>query len=156
IGVMSPEEARSLVDALAATPERLRELFGGRGGGRPRPHPPEGEWTPGDILLHMRASNAILAERTPQILTRPSPPLSDIDERAYAAVLARAGRPVAAQIELFAARRGELVELLRTLQPEQWELAGQHELRGPISIRRLATWIAEHEAEHLTQIEALR
>jgi hypothetical protein len=146
--------SNALVDALAATPGRLRGLLGALSGERARPRPGAGDWTPVDVLLHVRASDAILAPRIPQILARPGVPMADIDDRAYGDVLARAGLTVAEQVEAFGARRAELVALLRALRPEEWSATGQHELRGPITIRDLVAWIAEHEAEHLAQIEA--
>jgi hypothetical protein len=142
-----------VVEALAASPARLRGLLGGLGGERARPHPEVGGWAAGDVLLHLRASDAILAPRIGQILARPNVPLADIDERTYAGVLARAEPTVAEQIDAFAARRAELVAILRALRPNDWNLTGQHERRGPVSVRELATWIAEHEAEHVSQIE---
>lgn len=143
-----------LIGALGATPDRLRRLLGAVAHQPPRPRPDPGtDWTAADVLLHMRATDAILATRIPQILARPHLPMADLDDRAYGEALARAGLTVAQQLDAFAARRAELVALLRTLRPADWSLTGQHELRGPISVRELAIWIAEHEAEHLSQIE---
>ena len=143
-----------LIESLATTPRRLRELLGDLADERAQPRPDSGDWTPVDMLLHVRASDAILAPRIPQILARPGVPLPDIDDRAYGDVLARAGLTVAEQLDAFTARRAELVALLRTLGPDDWSATGQHELRGPITVRDVVGWIAEHEAEHLAQIQS--
>jgi len=145
-----------LTEALAASPARLRRLLAGLESEAVRPHPDVGDWAPIDVLLHVRASDAILAPRVGQILTRPNVPLADIDERAYAEVLVRAGLTVGEHLDIYAARRAELVALLRGLRPPGWALAGQHERRGPVTVRELVGWIADHEAEHLDQIERAR
>ena len=147
-------QTASLVDALAAVPGRLHELFGQVEDSRAWRPSAEGEWSAAEVLLHMRASDAILAPRIPQILARPGVPLPSIDDALYGRLLGRAGLPIGEQVEVFAARRGELVALLRALSAEEWDLTGQHEQRGTISVRTIATHIAEHEGEHLAQIEA--
>jgi hypothetical protein len=147
-------KSSQLVEELAATPGRLRELLRGVVGERPRLQADAGDWTPVDVLLHVRASDAILAARIPQILARPGVPMADVDERAYGVVLARAGLTVAEQLDAFAARRAEIIALLRSLTPADWSATGQHELRGPITVRDLAAWMVEHEAGHLAQIAA--
>ncbi|HZR00522.1 MAG TPA: DinB family protein [Chloroflexota bacterium] len=145
---------RALVEALAAAPRRLRELLGGRDDARTRRRRGEHDWSAAEILLHLRASDAILASRIPLVLARPGIPLPGVDERAYGRVLERTGPSVAEQVEAFEARRRELVAVLRALAPEEWETTGQHEELGAISVRGIVERIVEHEAEHLAQMEA--
>ncbi len=102
----------------------------------------------------MRASDAILAPRILQILARPGVPLPAIDDGLYGRLLGRTGLPIREQVEVFAARRGELAALLHALSAEEWDVTGQHEQRGPVTVRMIATHIAQHEGEHLVQIEA--
>jgi len=145
---------RALVDALAATPTRLRDLFEGIDDDVARRRPAGGEWSAADVLTHLRASDAIILTRVPQILVRPGLPLVGLNEEVYARVLDRAGLSVVEQVQAFAARRGELVALLRALAPEEWALAGRHEEHGDVTIRGLVERVVPHEAEHLAQIEA--
>jgi hypothetical protein len=145
---------RALVGALAAAPRRLRELLGGRDDAGTRQRRGAHDWSAAEVLLHLWASDAIMAPRIPLILARPGIPLPGVDERAYGRVLERIGLSVAEQVEAYQARRRELVAVLRALAPEEWEATGQHEELGAISVRGIVERIAEHEAEHLAQMEA--
>ena len=51
--------------------------------------------------------------------------------------------------------RAELVRVLRTLSPEDWQRTGLHEAQGRITIQETLRHLVEHEAEHCVQIETL-
>ncbi len=144
-----------VIESLAATPVWLRSGFAELSGTAAYRAPHPGEWSAQDILAHLRASDAILAPRIMQILTRPNAPLAGYDERVWAALAARARLPLSVQLAAFEAHRAELVSLLRTLTPAEWALAGQHETRGKLTVSDIATDLAAHEREHQLQFQAL-
>jgi len=148
-------DERALVDALAATPTRLRDLFEGVDDDVARRRPSPDAWSAVDVLTHLRACDAIVLSRVPQILVRPGLPLPGLDEVAYGRLLRRAEPSVAEQMQAFAARRAELVALLEKLAPDEWGLAGRHEELGDVSIRRIIEHAVAHEAEHVAQVEAV-
>jgi hypothetical protein len=115
----------------------------------------DGEWSARDVVLHLRASDAIIAPRIMQILVRERPPLAGFDEQAWAAVLAGAEVPLDAQLAAYAVCRTELVGVLRRLDDAQWQRAGVHEERGELRVLDICEWLAEHEAEHIAQLEAI-
>jgi hypothetical protein len=45
--------------------------------------------------------------------------------------------------------------VLRSLTPEQWSCAGQHEVAGNVTIIDLCRTIADHESEHRIQLSAI-
>src|SRR5262245_8539573 len=147
-------EANRIVDLLAATPARLRELVAGVDDGGSAA-PAGEEWAPLDVLAHVVAANAILAPRLLQILVRPGVTLPAFDERRWAELTARARLTPAALLDLFAAERAALVGLARTLTPAEWALEGQHEVARARSVRQIAAHMAEHEREHIAQLRAL-
>jgi hypothetical protein len=111
------------------------------------------EWSPAEVLAHVRASHAILEPRIIQMLVRDNPPLPAFDERRWAEVARFGAVPVTASLELMALQRKELVQALKALRPEDWERTGAHEVNGQITIYDVAKYIADHDEEHCRQIE---
>ena len=147
-------DAAAVIDALKATPSALRGEVR-RLKGAQIAEATQGGWSALDVVRHLRASDAIMAPRIWQVLVRDRPPLPGHDERAWAELIAAADVPVDAQIAAFAIQRAELTALLRTLTPEQWQRAGLHETNGEQTVLQIGTKIAEHERDHLAQIEAI-
>ncbi len=138
---------------LAATTEALRQAFSAADAGMATPR--EGEWSLADVLQHIRASDAIISTRVYQVLTRDEVPLAGFDERVWGALYGAAGIDAHTQLEQFALRRAEFVAVLRSLMPAQLSHVGQHEERGPMTVIDLCQKLADHEADHRIQIEAL-
>jgi hypothetical protein len=147
------DETATLVARMQSALQRLRSavrrlngdaLTATRGGG----------WSVREIVEHVRASDAIMTPRIYQVLARDRPPLPGFDERAWAALAARAEVPLDAQLAAFAIMRAELCGLLRTLSPAEWARSGVHEERGEVAVIDIARRIASHEDEHVAQVEA--
>jgi FMN phosphatase YigB (HAD superfamily) len=51
----------------------------------------------------------------------------------------------------YASARLELLALLKTFTPEQWERKVRHTIFGPTSLRELATFLLEHDQAHVRQ-----
>jgi hypothetical protein len=148
-------ETGDLVERFAAAPGRLARAAKGTGKDRLHASPTEGEWSPRDILAHIRASDDILAPRLIQILVRDQPPLPAFDERRWAEVVGYGELEFGSLLATFTARRAELAAMLRRLSPEDWQRAGLHEERGPRTVLQLLRVLLQHEEEHVAQIEAL-
>lgn len=146
-------DTQDLMDALEAMPRVLRNAFD-QLGDLTHASPRNGEWSVADILVHVRASDAIIAPRIMQVLVRDGAPLPAYDERAWGILIAGALR-IEEQLELLRLRRAELVAVLRPLRGDQWRRTGEHDVRGRMTLLDLAESLAEHEAEHRAQIEAL-
>ena len=144
----------AIIDALKATPAALRFAVR-RLKGAQIARPVSDGWSALDVVRHIRAADAILAPRIWHLLVRDRPALPSFDETAWAALIAAADVPVDAQIAAFAIQRAELTSLLRTLTPQQWSRAGVHETNGEQTVLQIGTKIAEHEQEHLAQLEAI-
>lgn len=148
-------DTQELVETLAATPVWLRGCFLRLSEANARVSPGAGQWSAADVLAHLRASDAILAPRVFQILARHEAPLIGFDERAWAALAARAQASIAMQLAAFEAVRAELVGVLKTLSPGEWAAVGHHETRGALTVREIVEDLASHEREHRMQIETL-
>ena len=149
---MEPVE-QDLVQRLAQAPAWLRAALTD-GDHRLTGAGPD-HWGVGDIIRHIRAADAVLSTRIFHILIREAAPLPAFDERAWGELLAAAAIPLDEQIAEFAHRRAELVAVLRSLSPDRWQAAGQHELAGSVTVVDVCRSIAEHEAEHRAQLEGI-
>jgi DinB family protein len=142
-----------LVERLSSVPHRIANAIEGLSAAELR-IAPNGDWSIGQVLAHLRASDDILAYRIYCILARDQPQLPAYDERRWAEV---AGYTQTADprelLDVYTGRRAELVDILRRIAPADWQRVGTHEERGPITIADVATYLVEHEEEHCPQIE---
>jgi hypothetical protein len=148
------EERERLIGRLAAAPGHFQQLLARLEDADSVTSAQEGEWSPHEVVAHLRAANEILEPRILQVLVRPNTPLIGFDETLWVLVLGFASVPVTDLLQTMAWRRKEVVHALRAIPPEAWERTGTHEVRGPLTVFELAAQIADHEDEHLAQIAA--
>jgi DinB superfamily len=153
--VLSDMDFDGLVGRLSSVPRRIAHAIEGLSSAELRTAP-NGEWSIAQVLAHLRASDDILAYRIYCMLARDEPPLPAYDERRWAEV---AGYTQTADprglLDVYIGRRAELVDLLRRIPLADWQRAGTHEKRGPITIAGVTTDLVEHEEEHCQQIDRL-
>src|SRR5438067_2490663 len=87
-----------------------------------------GEWSPVEVLAHVRASHDIIEPRIYHILVRDNPVLLAYDDARWAEVAHYASLPVIESLEAMRLRRDELVRTLRSLSEADWERVGTHEM----------------------------
>ena len=145
----------SLIARLETAPAALRGALSQIRPGMVEQRTAGDEWSVADVIRHLRAADAITGTRVFHILVSDDAPLPAFDEVAWARLLAAGGAALADQVEAFALRRSELVAILRTLDAARWNRAGEHEVRGRMTVAELCEDIATHEAEHRAQLEAL-
>ncbi len=112
-----------------------------------------GEWSPVEVLAHVRASHDIIGTRVYYILVRDNPALLAYNDGRWAEVARYASLPVIESLEAMRLRRNELVRALSDLADGDWERIGTHEVAGPITVLQIAVQIADHDDEHIAQIE---
>jgi uncharacterized damage-inducible protein DinB len=150
---MAPDD---LIARLSAAPRRLTHAVEGLSADDLRATPAAGEWSVAQVLAHLRASDDILAYRVYCMLARDDPRLPGYDERRWADVAGYTHAPEPARLlDAYAARRSELVMVLRTLAPADWRRGGHHEEHGALTITDVVTHLVAHEEEHCAQIEQL-
>jgi hypothetical protein len=143
-----------VTERLRDVPARIATAFGTLPASRLSAAPAAGEWSPAEILAHLRASDDILAYRAYMILARDNPPLPAFDERRWAEVAGYAHMDTLDSLQTYARRREELVTMLDGLAREAWARTGQHETRGAVTLLDVLTTLLEHEEEHCAQLEA--
>jgi len=118
-------------------------------------HPAAGEWSPEEVLAHLRAAHDITEPRILAILTRDNPPLPAFDERRWQEVACYLALPMTESLETLRLRRHELVQALHALPAAAWMRTGRHEERGPLTVLEIAQDIAFHDEEHCIQVERM-
>jgi DinB superfamily len=114
-----------------------------------------GEWSPADVLAHLRAADDIQSIRAYMILTRDEPPLPAFDERAWVEVAGYRTLHPRASLDIYFRRRVELAHMLRGTPPANFNRAGMHETLGRLTLQALLENLASHEEEHIAQLEAV-
>jgi len=135
--------------------------------------PAEASWSAVEIVCHLRdveelfllRFQTMLAIDDPKILTfsatpealrrwgisgsvgHPLDPDGWAEDRQYQRADARAA------LAAFAKRRGELLALLDSLSPAQWERGGIHLLRGRMTLADWAASLAAHDDNHMDQLD---
>src|SRR5688500_17275035 len=115
----------------------------------------EGEWSIHDVLDHLRGSYAIISYRIYTVLIRDNPPMPAIDERQWALVDYYSTLDVQYSMATFSRMRIELLVMLQTLTPADWERTIQHETNGTMSLWTMMEHLVSHEEEHCEQIEKM-
>lgn len=107
-----------------------------------------------EILAHMADWDAVWLERL-EIMLAPDGddahiPDHDPGQRALENDYANADP--ATSLQGFRARRAELVNRLGNLGTDDWQRAGQHDVRGPFTVADLAVTALGHDSYHLAQV----
>lgn len=115
-------------------------------------HPDPAEWSPMEVLCHLRESEAeVQRPRLEHILREPNPFLSQPKAPPAPAsrVCPQDARDVA---RAFGAERERTLALLAALSAEQWERPARHYIFGPTTLLEMAQFTAQHDRLHLTQL----
>lgn len=146
--------AEQIVAQLDALPGRLVRLTAGVGEDRLRRAPGIKGWSVTDILAHLRACADLWGHSIYAMLAATDVVLPDIDERRWAKAARYAEAPFEAALQAYVLQRGNLVRVLRALDPEAWERSGLIFGRRH-TVFSQARRMARHEQEHSGQIETL-
>jgi len=142
----------ALLEALAETPERLRQLLAGV------PHevncqrPADDRWSVCEIVAHMCAVEPPYRARLARIV---------LEENPHVAAIGRItgdydpATPVVILLDTFVRLRADTVAFLRQLPPDARARPAVHAELGPITLRSQVESLLAHDQEHLAQIEKL-
>ena len=147
---------QQIIDALRALPDQIEGLVQGLSEDALRWRPSPGEWSIKEVCCHLRDSSEIDGERIRRMLSEDDPLLPSYDQEALASERDYQNESMPIVLTAVRAFSGGLAYLLENLSEEEWQRAGRHEERGPISIAQYAQLLGDHARQHLEQIRALR
>ncbi|HEX5970392.1 MAG TPA: bacillithiol transferase BstA [Gemmatimonadaceae bacterium] len=152
--VLTADERRSAIDALAAAPAGFRAAVRGLTDAQlDTPYRPGG-WTVRQLVHHVADSHLNAYTRFKLGLTEDNPTIKPYDQDAWV-TLADSTMPVAVSLDLLDALHARLVALLRTAPPDAFSRTIEHPENGPMTLDQMLgvySWHGRHHAAHITTL----
>lgn len=149
-------EISELLERFRRGPELLAMVLTGVFGEEEDFLPAPGKWSVRQIIAHLADSEMVCAQRLRQIIAEDQPTLIAFDQEAWTRNLDYARRKPKQSLESFRRMRGENYELVKELPEAAWARTGNHNQRGPITLRFQLELLAEHAESHARQMQAIR
>ncbi len=141
-----------VLEALAETPPALDALAAALGSKMLALPLEAGEWSPVEILAHLRACEEVNTSRLQAMLILNEPELPNIYPRQMQGLMELGRLDFGISLSVFKARRADLLHLLDGLDPAGWQRLGL--IRGKAqNVYCMARGIAHHEAQHVAHWE---
>ena len=118
--------------------------------------PEPDEWSPSEILAHVRACSDVWGGNIVKILDSAQPTFPGVNPRTWIKRTDYPDWPFDKALRAFTAQRAELLSRLDALAPRDWERSATVTAYGQANRRTLrsyASQLAEHERTHVQQIE---
>ena len=143
-----------LIDALAASPTRFREVLRGQSADAVTRRAPDGGWSAIEVFLHVRDVVQVYGMRFKWMILQDDPFLPNYDEDRWVAQSPDGPAQLDAVLDELAAYRAETVRLLRALPPDGWSRRGRHEVLGEVELEPYVRHQLAHEEQHVAQLAA--
>jgi len=140
---------------LENNPQRIGEFTANLDEMRLKNRPAENEWSLVELLAHIRSTCDVWGKAIQDILATHRPTFRAVNPRTW---IMQTNYPVLdfkPSFQAYLHQRGELLTILRGLEPPDWQKEGVVTGAGRPLVRTVhyyAQWLAEHERSHLRQI----
>ena len=114
--------------------------------------PGENRWSVLQIANHLADAELLASVRIRRIITQDRTELWGYQQEIWADRLSYQQRKIKTIVARFALLRRENAELLSGIPDEWWNLTGDHNVYGKLSLRQLIEDYIAHTAKHLEQI----
>lgn len=156
IAIHSSLSAAEVLTILGASCERIAASTRGLNSAQLRAAPTSGEWSPVEILAHLRACDDVWGSCITRIVTERHPEITALSPRT--AILSTDYPRLAFRTSFaaFCDHRDRLLGVLRRLRPADWSRSATVFGGGPprqCTALSYAQRLARHERSHLRQIE---
>jgi uncharacterized damage-inducible protein DinB len=143
----------SVMGALAAAPRRLAASIRRARGPRLRRRPAPREWSVVEVLAHLLDAELALGFRVRKAAAEPGSVLTPWDQDRWMAGLRHRRAEAGPTLAAFAALRADTVALVRRLTPAQRRAGARHAEYGRLRVDQMLAHVAEHDLNHLQQIQ---
>ncbi len=142
----------ALVAVLRSTPAALSTMCR-RNNPVLSKRPAIGEWSPGEVLCHLRDVDLeVNLPRIQKIVNESNPFLSGQDTDPWAETRQYHLQDGMQALSDFTKVRIEVLRMLENLAPEDWNRPARHAIFGPTNLRELINIIAGHDILHIQQV----
>jgi hypothetical protein len=152
----TPLTADQALVLLRENASRLAALTGVPAPGRLHTAPQPREWSPDEILAHLRACSDVWGGNIGKILAGEDPTFSGLSPRTWMKQTDYPQWQFAEAFRAFAVQREELLDTLDALTLDDWERSATVTAWGQANTRTLrsyASQLAKHERTHVRQME---
>jgi FMN phosphatase YigB (HAD superfamily) len=142
----------ALLAVLRSTPAALATLCRLRNANLAR-RPALNEWSPGEVLCHLRdVDTEVNLPRMQKVIYESNPFLPGQDTDPWAEIRQYLLQDGMQALKDFTNARLALLRLLENLKPNEWDRRARHAIFGPMTLRELVNIIAGHDILHIQQI----
>jgi hypothetical protein len=134
----------------------LRSAVEGMTAAEVRLQPVPGKWSTLEVVCHLADFEIINADRIKRVIAEDRPMIFIADPDAFAARLRYDERDFENEMRMIESIRRHVADILRGLQPEQWERIGVHSTEGPLTIKQLVERVTNHIVHHVPFIAEKR
>jgi len=155
---VEPAEIDKILTLLEETPRRLTSLTDGLESSQLQIKLDEEAWSANDILAHLRACADIWGKSIIMMLSQDHPTLRYVSPRTWIRKTDYPAQEFHISLQAFTKQRNDLVQSLKTLASEDWSRGATFTgtVRGrDQTVFSCAQRIADHETQHLDQIESI-
>jgi rubrerythrin len=144
-----------VLDLLEESVTAVKQLTGGLSEDAMHRKPSPNEWSIRDHMAHFYDTQEMLDVRVKMMLEYDDPDLTAVAVYELATKTERHPQTVRGIVEAFSQKRLACVKRLRARSLNDLYRTGQHPGFGQMTILRQAAYLANHEQDHLPEIEAL-
>lgn len=138
---------------LHSTPAALQTLLAGHSPAQLTRQPSPGEWSPTEVLCHLRdVEREVNLPRLQTMLTLNNPFIAGQDTDRWAAERDYPAQDCRDALQAFLDTRIELLRLLNRMSAEDWERPARHAIFGPTRLVELLNIVAGHDRLHVRQV----
>ena len=113
------------------------------------------DWTPREVVGHLRDSARVFTERLRRICTEDTPRLADFVPDDAARLADYRTTPVEQLADELRTAQAALLTTIAGLGAADLDRAGVHEVDGRITVAELITFLPAHQRDHAEQLSAL-
>jgi DinB superfamily len=147
---------RSVIEAYAAGPAKVRAAVAGLTRAELTARSGPGAWSVLEVVVHLADSDAISIDRMKRMLTEDNPPLLYADETAYVDRLFTHDQELEDALSLLEVGRRQWARVLRLLPDAAFERAGNHNRRGRVTLGEMVASYVGHIDDHLKFVHGKR
>jgi len=148
-------ERKQLIEALRKSGPQVVAYFEADADLLEKTYAP-GKWTVRDLLVHLTDAEFMYLGRVCTGLAEPGGTVQGFDQDKWKATLKYNERPLHVCRALFDGAREQLIDLLGRFPDSALDNVVTHSEGGPMSLRKILTYLAWHSDHHLEQIDAAR
>ena len=138
---------------LRSTPAALKSLCHDLQPGSWSTRPAPEEWSPTEILCHLRDVDAeVNLPRINKMLAGSNPFLPGVDSDRWAAERNYQQQDGQHALRHFVASRMRMLRILENMSFQDWERSARHSIFGPTQLKELVSIVASHDQVHVRQM----